>query len=138
MITVTTHQIANVTIYMLCKFGSIILELPARSIDYDKQAKFVARIHESRVLRTMSITNYFHSGITQFLGITPMDTVGNCITYHCKILMAVGTYQRAFIRLAIQLKNFLALKLHTTNTDTTAISVHYIPFTVTDTYVQII
>ena len=49
MITVTTHQIANVTIYMLCKFGSIILELPARSIDYDKQAKFVARIHESRV-----------------------------------------------------------------------------------------
>jgi len=138
MIAVTAYQIAYVAIHTLCEFGSIIPELPPRSIDYDKQAKFVACVHEGRILRAMGIANHFHPGVTQFLGITPMDAVGNRIAYHREILMAVGTDQWGFIRFAIQPEPLLALKFHTANADTAAITIHYIPLTVTDAYVQMI
>ena len=138
MVTVAPHKVADITVYTLCKFGSIIPELPARSINNYKQTELVACIHECRVLRTMGVTDYFHSGITQFLGITPMNTVSHGITYHCKVLMTVSANQRTFIRFAIQPETVLTLKLYATDTDTTAIAVHHITFAVTDAYNQII
>ena len=138
MVAVAPHKITDIAIYTLRKFGSIIPELPAGGIDNDKQPKLVACIHECRVLRTMGVTDYFHSGITQFLCITPMNTVSNGIAYHRKVLMTVSANQRTFIRFAIQPETVLALKLYTTDTDTAAITVHHIAFAVADAYYQII
>ena len=71
----------------------------------------------------MGVADYFHSGITQFLCITPMNTVSYGIAYHRKVLMTVSANQRAFIRFAIQPETVLALKLYTTDTDTATITV---------------
>ena len=86
----------------------------------------------------MGVADYFHSGITQLLCITPMNTVSNGITYHRKVLMTVSANQRTFIRFAIQPETVPALKLYATDADTAAITVHHIAFTVTDAYNQVI
>ena len=138
MITVTAYQITYITIYTLCKFRGIIPELPARSIDYYKQTEFIACIHESRVLRTMGIADHLHSRIPQFLCVTPVNAVGYCITYYSKVLVAIGTDQRFFIRSAVQPETILTFKFHTADTNTATVTIHHFSFVVADTYNQII
>ena len=138
MVTVTAYQITYITIYTLCKFRGIIPKLPARSIDNYKQTEFIACIHESRVLRTMGIADHLHSGITQFLCITPVNAVGDCITYYGKVLMTIGTDQRFFIRFSVQPEAILTFKFHTTDTNTATVTIHHFSFVVTNAYNQII
>ncbi len=49
----------------------------------------------------MRITDHTQTGIAQFLGIAPVQTVGKCVTDYGKILMTVGSDQRFGIGLSV-------------------------------------
>ena len=138
MVTVTANHITYIIINPFGKNGFVIPELPSRSIHDNKQAKFITGIHKSRVLRTMCITDYFQPQIFQFLGITPVNTIGNRISYNCKILMPISSHQRFTIRFSIQPEAIFSLKFDTTDTDATTITVYYISILIINTYTQII
>ena len=133
MITVATDQIADVTVNALGKLGSVIPELPAWGIDNNEQAQFITGIHKGRVLRTMSVTDDFQTGVAQLFCITPVNTVGYCIAYHSKILMSVGANQRTLVGFSVQPETVFALEFNATDTDSAAIAVYRVSFIVADT-----
>ena len=138
MIAVAAHDIADIAIHALRKFGRIIPELPAGRIDDHEQAQLVAGIHKGRVLRTVGVTDNLHPGLLQLLGIPPMDAVSDRVSDDSKILVAVRTDQRLFIRFAVQVKAVFSLKLNAADSDAATITVDHISVFIEHPHQQVV
>ena len=86
----------------------------------------------------MGVTDYLHTDIFQFFGITPMDTICHGIANNGKVLMTICPDQWLIIRFAVQPKAVFPFKLNATDTDTAAITINHIPFFIADTNQQVI
>lgn len=64
----------------------------------------------------VGISDNAEACVSQFLGISPMQTVGKGVADNGKVLMAIGANQRLRIRLAIKPEAILGLKLQTSDT----------------------
>ena len=138
MVAVPSNHIPDVAVYPLRKDRGIVPELPTRCIDNYKQSKFIASIHESRVLRAMCITNYFHPCISQLFGIAPVNAVWYCIAHYREVLMAVSSYQWCFIRPSVQPESGFSLEFDAADPDSAAVSVYYVALFVTNADNQIV
>ena len=138
VVAVAAHDIADIAIHTLCKFGRVIPELPAGRIDDHEQAQLIAGVHKSRILRTVSITDDLHPDIFQFLGIPPMNTICDSVSDNRKILVAVSSDQRFAVRSAIQVEAVFPFKLNAADSDTAAVTVDHISFLIKYPHQQVI
>ena len=138
MVTISPHHVPDIRIYPLSKLGSLIPELPSRSIDYHEKSKFITSIHKSRVLWIMGVPDHFQSCISQLLRIPPVHTVRKCIAYNSKILMAIGSNQWSIIRFPIEPETVFSFKFDTAYTNTTFISINRISVVILYIYMQLI
>ena len=76
----------------------------------------------------MGIPNNLQSDVLQFLGIPPMNAIGNGIPNNSEILMSISTYQRLLVWFPVQPKTILSFELNATNPDTATVTIDYIPF----------
>ena len=138
MVSVAAHKIADVAVDTLGKFRRIVPELPSGRIVNNKQAQFIAGVHECRILRAMGIADNLYAGFFQFFCITPVYAVGHGIAYHREILMAVGADQRFAVGLAVKPESVFGLELNAADADAPAIAVYRITVAVQHPYLQVI
>ena len=138
MIAIATHDIADIAIHALRKFGRVIPELPTGCIDNHKQTQLVTGIHESRVLRTVGVTDNLHPYFFQFFGIPPMNTVCDSVSDNRKVLVAVSSNQRFTVWFAIQVEAVFPFKFNATDSDTAAVTVDHISFLIEYPHQQVI
>ena len=110
-VSVSSYNVSDIIIHIVGEARFRIPELPSRGIFDHKQSQFITSIHKGRVLRIMSISDDTQSGIFQFLGISPMQTVRQGIADNGKILVAIGSNQWFRIRFAIEPEAIASLKL---------------------------
>ena len=117
VIAVAADDVAGVLMHTFGKLRLLVPILPSRSGHDDKQAQFVTRIHERRILRIMGHADDGTPCIAQQTGVAPLLGVGHGIAHVGKVLMAVGTHQLP-IWLAIEEEPFLAVELKPTDAHT--------------------
>ena len=93
MISVAAYDVACILVYLLVPSLVFVPVLPARGGYDDKQAQFVAGIHERRVLRIVCRADNGKAGIAQSLGVTPLLAVRQGIAHISEVLMTVSTHQ---------------------------------------------
>ena len=138
MVTVAAHHVSDVVVDALGKHRLVAPKLPAGRIDDDKETQFVARIHKSGILRIMGVSDDAQTRVAQFLGVAPMQAVGQGVAYHGKVLVAIGTDERIRVGLAVQPKAVLPTELDAADADASPIAVHRIAVFVLHIDVQVI
>ena len=139
MVAITTHEVADIAIYRLLESRILLVpELPTGHIVDDKESQLVTRIHKCRVLWAVCIADNSQTEVTQLLCITPMSGVRHSVTHYGKVLMTIDTDKRLFVVLAIEVETISPLELDGANTDTTAITIHYLATLVENADIEVV
>ena len=101
VVTINTHDLANIIIHPRSKQRILIPKLPAGRVGQNKQAQFITGIHKGRVRWGVPGADDDHAGIAQFFGVAPVHAVGHCVAHNREILVPISTDHGRRVRFSI-------------------------------------